>query len=142
MTGSAQSGLTAAFPRTRSLPKRFPFFLLKVAILMEIVKIDVVRVACYVGRMIRSFRDRDTEALASNRYVKRFDKIQVSARRKLEVLRAARGLSDLASVPGNKLEALRGDREGQYSIRINDQYRICFVPAGEDFENVEITDYH
>lgn len=109
---------------------------------MEIVKIDVVRVACYVGRMIRSFRDRDTEALASNRYVKRFDKIQVSARRKLEVLRAARGLSDLASVPGNKLEALRGDREGQYSIRINDQYRICFVPAGEDFENVEITDYH
>ena len=92
--------------------------------------------------MIRGFRDKDTESLAANRYVKRFDGIQLSARKKLDILRAARGLPDLAAVPGNKLEALHGDREGQYSIRINDQYRICFIVVGEDFDNVEITDYH
>lgn len=92
--------------------------------------------------MIRGFRDKDTESLAANRYVKRFDGIQLSARKKLDILRAARGLADLAAVPGNKLEALHGDREGQYSIRINDQYRICFIVVGEDFDNVEIADYH
>ncbi len=80
--------------------------------------------------------------MANNRYVKKFDAIQDSGRRKLEILKAANGLSDLAVVPGNRLEALRGDREGQYSIRINDQYRICFALEGEDFCNVEITDYH
>lgn len=104
--------------------------------------LDVLRHTCHPGRMIRSFRDKGTELLAANRYVKRFDSIQVSARKKLDILRTARGLPDLAAVPGNKLESLHGDREGQYSIRINDQYRICFVPQGEDFTDVEITDYH
>lgn len=92
--------------------------------------------------MIKSYRDKDTEALANNRYVKQFDSIQVTARKKLDVLKAARGLPDIAAVPGNRLETLHGDREGQHSIRINDQYRICFVSEGEDFSNVEITDYH
>jgi proteic killer suppression protein len=92
--------------------------------------------------MIKSYRDKDTESLANNRYVKQLDSIQVAARRKLDILKVAKGLPDLAAVPGNRLEPLHGDREGQYSIRINDQYRICFVPEGEDFNDVEITDYH
>lgn len=71
-----------------------------------------------------------------------FDSIQSAARKKLDILKSAKGLKDLAVVPGNELEALHGDREGQWSIRINDQYRICFVPNGEDFKDVEITDYH
>ena len=92
--------------------------------------------------MIKSYRDKDTENLANNLYVKVFDSIQQSARKKLSVLKAAKGLPDLQAVPGNRLEALKGDREGQHSIRINDQYRICFVSEGEDFSDVEITDYH
>jgi proteic killer suppression protein len=92
--------------------------------------------------MIKSFRDKDTETLANDRYVKKFDSIQTAARKKLEILKSAKGLADLAAVPGNKLEALHSDREGQYSIRVNDQYRICFVPDGEYFKDVEITDYH
>ena len=92
--------------------------------------------------MIKSYRDKDTEALADNRYVKAFDSIQVTARKKLDVLKAAKGLADLGAIPGNRLEALHGEREGQWSIRINNQYRICFVPEGEDFKDVEITDYH
>jgi proteic killer suppression protein len=92
--------------------------------------------------VIKSYRDKDTENLASNRYVKAFDSIQRTARRKLDVLKAAKGLADLGSVPGSRLEALSGNREGQHSIRINDHYRICFVAEGEDFKDVEITDYH
>jgi proteic killer suppression protein len=103
---------------------------------------DVILYACYDARMITGFRGKDTEALANNRYVKKFDSIQVSARKRLAALQAARGLRDLAAIPGFRLEALHGDREGQFSIRINDQYRICFVPEGEDFNYVEITDYH
>lgn len=101
-----------------------------------------MRQACYTARMIKGFRDRATELLANNRYVKKFDSIQESARRKLDGLKVAKGLGDLAAVPGNRLEALHGNREGQYSIRINDQFRICFVPEGDDFKDVEITDYH
>ena len=92
--------------------------------------------------MIKSYRDSDSENLANNRYVKKFDSILDPARKKLTVLKAAKGLGDLAAVPGNKLEALHGNREGQYSIRINDKYRICFVPEGDDFKDVEIVDYH
>jgi proteic killer suppression protein len=64
------------------------------------------------------------------------------ARRKLESLDAATSLADLSFIPGNRLEALRGDREGQYSIRINDQWRLCFEWSGRDSLNVEIVDYH
>ncbi len=91
--------------------------------------------------MIKSFRCRDTEALANDEPVKRFRTIERVARRKLEVLESAGRLSDLRSPPGNRLEALKGDRKGQYSIRINDQWRICFR-WDEGAEAVEIVDYH
>lgn len=109
---------------------------------LNLLLLDMVCVACYAMRMIKSFRNKDTEELAGNRYVKQFDSIQDSARKKLEILKAAKGLEDLASVPGNRLESLSGTRNGQYSIRINDQYRICFVVGKNGFTDVEITDYH
>jgi toxin HigB-1 len=91
--------------------------------------------------MIRSFRCRDTEALANDRAVRRFAAIERVARRKLEMLNAADRLSDLTCPPGNRLEALKGDRRGQHSIRINDQWRLCFRWS-EGAEDVEIVDYH
>lgn len=92
--------------------------------------------------MIKSFRDKDTEALFDDRFVRRFQGIERAARRKLESLNAASSLADLGLIPGNRLEALRGDRAGQYSIRINDQWRLCFTWNGADCFNVEIVDYH
>jgi proteic killer suppression protein len=92
--------------------------------------------------VIVSFRDRDTEALASGRRVRRFHGVDRVARRKLRMLEAARALSDLASPPGNRLEALAGDRKGQHSIRINDQWRVCFVWRDDAAYDVEIVDYH
>lgn len=91
--------------------------------------------------MIRSFRCRDTEALFNDQPVRRFFSIERVARRKLEMLDAAGRLDDLRIPPGNRLEALRGDRKGQHSIRINDQWRLCFA-WNEGAENVEIADYH
>ena len=91
--------------------------------------------------MIKSFRCRDTEALANDRSVKRFNSIERVARRKLEMLVAASRLDDLKVPPGNRLEPLKGDRKGQYSIRINDQWRICFR-WDEGAKDVEIVDYH
>lgn len=92
--------------------------------------------------MFVSFRDADTRALASGLRVKRFANIESVARRKLRQLQIAGRLDDLRVPPGNRLEALRGDRAGQHSIRVNDQYRVCFrwTPAGP--EDVEIVDYH
>lgn len=92
--------------------------------------------------MLVSFRDVDTEDLAAGRRVKRFAAIERVARRKLRQLEIAGRLDDLRVPPGNRLEALKGDRAGQYSIRINEQYRIGFrwTPAGA--EDVEIVDYH
>ena len=92
--------------------------------------------------MIRSFRDGDTEDLFHDIRVARFQKIERVARRKLLFLHQARRLDDLRAPPGNRLEALRGSREGQYSIRINDQYRICFAWKDGEVLGVEITDYH
>lgn len=91
---------------------------------------------------ILSFRCRDTERFFDGERVKRFVNIEGSAMRKLAILNRAGRLDDLKVPPGNRLEALKGDRIGQYSIRINDQFRICFVwtPAGP--EEVEIVDYH
>jgi toxin HigB-1 len=91
--------------------------------------------------MIRSFKCRDTAQLASDRPVRRFKAIERMARRKLEMLEAAERLSDLKVPPGNRLEALKGERRGQYSIRINDQWRICFR-WDEGAAGVEIADYH
>ena len=91
--------------------------------------------------MIKSFRCRDTEALADDQPVRRFNAIERVARRKLVMLAAATRLDDLRVPPGNRLEALRGDRRGQHSIRINDQWRICFR-WNDGAEDVEIVDYH
>ncbi len=92
--------------------------------------------------MIRTFRCKDTQKLFSDRFVRRFNPIERAARRKLLLLHRARGLNDLRAPPGNRLEALRGKRAGQYSIRINDQWRICFRWKNGDAEDVEIVDYH
>jgi len=92
--------------------------------------------------MIKSFRCRDTEALFNDRLVVRFKAIERPARRKLLYLHRARTLQDLMQPPGNRLEALHGDRQGQCSIRINDQWRICFKWVDGDGHEVEIVDYH
>ena len=93
--------------------------------------------------MIRSYRDRDTEAIAERLRVSRFPPdIQRRAQMKLMILNNASGLDDLRTPPGNRLEALSGNRSGQYSIRINDQWRVCFVWSEGEAHQVEITDYH
>ena len=92
--------------------------------------------------MIRSFRDKQTEALYEGAFVARFQTIRKVALRKLDVINAAMRLSDLAMPPNNRLEALAGDRKGRHSIRINDQYRICFVWREDGPHEVEIVDYH
>jgi proteic killer suppression protein len=93
--------------------------------------------------VIRSFRDATTERLWSRQRVKGLDpRIQRVALRKLAMVDAAELLEDLRVPPGNRLEALKGDRAGQHSIRINQQWRICFVWAAGGPEDVEIVDYH
>jgi proteic killer suppression protein len=92
--------------------------------------------------MIRSFRDAATGRLFAAEDVPRFRGIERQASRKLLLLDAASVLNDLRQPPGNRLEALKGDRRGQHSIRINDQWRICFVWYDGSAEQVEIVDYH
>jgi proteic killer suppression protein len=84
----------------------------------------------------------DTQRLFHRESVKKFRAIERVALRKLILLDAAQQLRDLAALPGNRLEALKGDRKGQHSIRINDQWRICFVWREDDAFSVEIVDYH
>ena len=92
--------------------------------------------------MIQSFADKDTEKLARMKWVARFHQFERIALRKLTQLDIAENLNDLKIPPGNRLELLKGDRVGQYSIRINDQYRICFTWSDKGPVNVEICDYH
>jgi proteic killer suppression protein len=92
--------------------------------------------------VIRSFRCSDSALLFEDQPVRRFRAIERAARRKLLYLHRARTLEDLKVPPGNRLELLRGDRKGQYSIRINDQWRICFTWRDGDAYGVEIVDYH
>lgn len=93
--------------------------------------------------MIHSFADRDAEALFHGRFAKRLPQdIQRVAQRKLRQIHQAEELRDLAAPPGNRLEALKGDRAGRHSIRINDQWRVCFVWADGGADDVEIVDYH
>ena len=94
--------------------------------------------------MIVSYRDKRTEQFATGERVKAFSGIERSARLKLDRLEAATTIGDLAALPGNRFENLKGDRKGQYSIRVNEQWRICFEwPAGSPGPvKVEIVDYH
>lgn len=92
--------------------------------------------------MIRSFNCSDTESLSRGIRVKRFVNIAAVARRKLRQMEIASQLDDLKVPPGNRLEALKGKRSGQYSIRINDQWRVCFRWTEAGAEEVEIVDYH
>ena len=96
----------------------------------------------YYGTMIVSFRCSDTEALARGRRVRRFIRIESVARRKLRQLQIAGRLDDLRVPPGNHLEALKGTRSGQHSIRVNDQFRVCFRWTAAGPAEVEIVDYH
>ena len=94
--------------------------------------------------MIVSYRDKRTSDLAAGKRVKAFSGFERSARLKLDRLQAAISVKDLSALPGNRFEYLKGDRKGQYSIRINDQWRICFewLDGANGPSNVEIVDYH
>jgi toxin HigB-1 len=92
--------------------------------------------------MIQSFRDKDTEALYNGQRVRRFEAIKAQAERRLQILDSATSLGDLAGLPSNRLEALHGDRHGQHSIRINDQWCICFVWREDCPHEVETVNYH
>lgn len=94
--------------------------------------------------MIRSYSDRDTERLAAGEKVRQWEPFRLQAEKRLRILDAATALADLAALNSNRLEALKGNRKGQYSIRINNQWRICFRWAqGEPGpSDVEIVDYH
>jgi proteic killer suppression protein len=94
--------------------------------------------------MILSYRDRRTADFATGKRIKAFSGIERAARLKIDRLDAATTLEDLAALPGNRFEALKGDRKGQYSIRANDQWRVCFewCKGASGPENVEIVDYH
>ncbi|MHB8215436.1 MAG: type II toxin-antitoxin system RelE/ParE family toxin [Candidatus Sulfotelmatobacter sp.] len=91
--------------------------------------------------MIKSFRSAETERLHNRHSVRRFQAVERIGRRKLRQLDSATELRDLAAPPGNRLEALHGNRKGQHSIRINDQWRFCFVWRDGNAHNVEIVDY-
>lgn len=92
--------------------------------------------------MIKSFKDKKTEDFFAGKSIKEFSGFKKTAERKLTMLDSATLLKDLASPPGNRLEPLKGDRVGQHSIRINDQWRVCFVWKDDGAYEVEVTDYH
>ena len=92
--------------------------------------------------MIKSFRCKDTDRLFQDSPVSRFRSIERAARRKLEILEAAIDLNDLRQPPGNRLETINGSRKGQLSIRISDQWRVCFRWKKDHAQEVEIVDYH
>lgn len=99
--------------------------------------------AIVFGAMIKSFKSKDAEKIYQGRFSKRIPKdIQRLVARKLEMLAASSELKSLRIPPSNRLEKLKGDREGQHSIRINDQWRICFIWKAGDAHEVDIVDYH
>ena len=108
----------------------------------RIVTFDVNHATRYYQRVIKTFRCSDTQALAAGEPVRRFGNIAAVARRKLRQLEIAGQLGDLRVPPGNRVEALKGNRAGQHSIRVNDQFRICFRWTDTGPEDVEIVDYH
>lgn len=96
---------------------------------------------CGAG-LVKSFSDKETAALFHSGHSRKFRSIERIALRKLDMINAAVNVETLKIPPGNRLEALMGNRQGQYSIRINDQWRICFKWEGQDAYDVEIVDYH
>lgn len=98
---------------------------------------DVIRT-----RMVKAFRDKDTERIWNRQRVRRFQSFERQALKRLRILNAATSLEDLMLNLGNRFHALRGDHKGQFAIAINRQWRICFEWDGEDAANVEITEYH
>lgn len=104
--------------------------------------LDVPRTTARLWPVIRSFRCPDTRKIFEGKRTRRWSNILAVIERKLAVLDAATALEDLGSPPGNRLEALAGDRRGQHSVRVNDQWRLCFrwTPSGP--EDVEVVDYH
>ncbi len=92
--------------------------------------------------MIKSFKCKDTEALYQGKRVRKFESFKAQAEKRLEILDNAKTIHDLMGLPSNRFEALAGDRNGQHSIRINQQWRVCFKWQDSDAYNVEIVDYH
>ena len=92
--------------------------------------------------MIRSFRNRETEKVFRREFSRKFQGVAAVAKRKLDQIHAAAGLADLAAIAGNRLELLGGNRMGQHSVRVNDQWRVCFRWVDADALEVEIVDYH
>lgn len=92
--------------------------------------------------MLKGFKSSETEAIWNRQPTRKYQAVARVALRKLWMLAEARNVTDLMVPPANRLEKLEGDRAGQYSIRVNDQYRICFTWNGADADNVEIVDYH
>lgn len=92
--------------------------------------------------MIKSFHCKDTEALYQGKRVKKFQSFAPQAERRLEILDNAKSIHDLMNLPSNRFESLSGKRSGQYSIRVNQQWRVCFEWKDTDAYNVEIVDYH
>ena len=109
---------------------------------IELITLDANNASRYYLPMIVSFKSAEAAALAGGRRVKRLEAVEAIARRKLRQLEIAGRLEDLRIPPGNRLEALKGDRAGQYSIRINDRIRICFRWTEAGAEDIEIVDYH
>ena len=105
--------------------------------------LDVQRILCYHGYMTKGFRDKKTKTFAEGGFVQQFEPFRRQAEKRLRILEAAESIRDLAQLPNNRFEVLAGDRKGQYSIRINKQWRLCFEwPKTSDGPvNVEITDY-
>lgn len=109
----------------------------------DMITLDVNNTTRYYMSMIKSFKGKETEKIFNRLFSKRLPReIQHLARRKLIIIDAATDMDALRVPPGNRLEALKGNRKGQYSIRINDQWRICFRWEVEDAFDVEIIDYH
>jgi proteic killer suppression protein len=105
--------------------------------------LDITNASRYHSLVIVSFRDADTELLWDTGRSRRIPaNLRISAWKKLAILNAAVMLDNLTVPPGNKLEALKGNRKGQHSIRVNDQYRVCFIWRDNSAHNVEIVDYH
>jgi proteic killer suppression protein len=108
-----------------------------------VLTIDDINVTRYYMMVIDSFKDKETEKIWNETYSKRFPRdIQRAGLRKLILIHRSKDLNDMRVPPGNRLEQLSGNRKGQYSIRINDQYRNCFRWENGSAIDVEITDYH